>query len=274
MDIDHQLCIAAYEEAFKSLNLSEIKKLPNDHWCKLAIHANILSDAENKPEIIAKFKEKFAYGQIKTDYEYECGIELVNIDKRSLPLLFKNNNYNYAIIHKIIKDFYTLGKEYTLIKTVDTLKNVEIEYSFDKKSIYKTYTNTWAIKEKKLTVINFSNAFLTDKIKNDPKRTLKGKSLMIHYSFIVKDGLIHPIAKIELPVSPNVSMTIHIDIHPDSQEASELAIIEYYKEFDNILKERIDSTLRKVYNLSKKELEKLSLKDKKDYLTLIEMREF
>ncbi len=62
--------------------------------------------------------------------------------------------------------------------------------------------------------IQFSNFYKTENHKKTirPKK-LKGKNMTLYYKFVVKNGKLHPIAHIDYPVAPNVSIPFIFDIH-------------------------------------------------------------
>lgn len=207
--------------------------------------------------------------------ETECIVGFEDIEIPMIATLLDDNHYNYEIVERAINKFFKLGEKYKLFKNLKKVKSLKIEDNvsmgrrWDRDNPNTLFPNTQTISN-----IQFSNFYKTENHKKTirPKK-LKGKNMTLYYNFIVKNGKLHPIANIDYPVAPNVSIPFVFDIHPDSIEASNEKFTKYYNELDERLNKRINQILKKELGFNDKDISVLTIDDKLNYLIVAEMQE-
>lgn len=207
------------------------------------------------------------------DYASICIIGFRNIKPPMIAKLLEDNQYNYEIVEKAINQFFNLGEKYKLFKSLKPIKNLKIEETLS--NVYRWDSedqNTFYAYEKTISNIQFSNFYKTENHKSTfrPKK-LKGKNMTLYYRFVLRNGEIHPIAKMDYPVAPNVSIPIEFDIHPNAIEESNEKFAKYYNELDERLNKRVNQILKKELKLTTKDIAELSMDDKINYLIISEM---
>jgi len=278
METIEKVFIHAFENAFKTVNTHNIKYDDTISW-ELGIILADYVNTENKKNEVAEIQCDFNYNyRYKSDqlpFDYQCIYRFRNLKPNAIEKLFEDNNYNYEIVEKVINEFHQLGEKYKLFKSKRPTKGLKIH---DCLSVNENKEKGRELvlydMPKNISNIKFANFYKTD-IHKAPihAKKLKGKNLSLRYIIVVKNNELHPIVMIDFPTFPNASMNIILDIHPDHKAESEAIYKEKYAEFEKILQNKVNQILRKELDLDNKLINKLSLEDKIDYLTIAEMAE-
>jgi len=202
-------------------------------------------------------------------YNFNSVISFANVNKKVIATVFKNNNYNYQLIHETIQSFYNLGKQYGLFEEISELKNIDIENTF--KAGYRENGKPYHITPSETNIADLTLSDFFKTAANTTNGKLRKKRISIYYTFPIKNNEVHPIAHIEIPVSMDRKHKILIDIHPENKELNEKNIQTSFNTFDQQLRERIDLILKKELKMDKNLLESLKLEEKLEYLKVAEM---
>jgi hypothetical protein len=232
-------------------------------------NADIIKDENDKQTIQMGFGKNNNYMYKDHDYDFNCLFQFANMNKKMVASFFQNIKYNYDVIHDAIHAFYKVGHDYGLFDSMDTISDLSIQNFFKAPYQANGKSNKLNSTGTKVSEINFTDFFKTKK--NAHKGKLKSRRLSVYYKFVVKDGEIHPLALVSIPVSINHTQGITLDIHPSAKEFNEKKLIEGLEKLDETLKERIDMILRKELKLKNKFLETLTFEDKLNYLKVAEM---
>jgi hypothetical protein len=269
------LFLTAYSDTFKTVETIDLVFSDDERWFTSTIVASFLNNmntSNNVSKIFCGFSNRFRFDLKNVDCE--CTVGFINMNDQMISELLDANRYNYDLIIKTIKEFYKLGERYKLFKSMKPIKNFKIEDGLTTRSIMSNGERMATSASRTVSNIQFSNFYKTDLHKTPGSRKkLKGKNLTVHYDMMLINSKLHPLAIIEFPISPNVSIRTIVDIHPDNDEDSEQKIKTRYVELDILLQNRINKVLKKELGLESKVISKLSIDEKLDYLTIAEMSE-
>lgn len=263
--------IQACKNFLKDQDIDQINTGESNHYFNNAFIADI---KDSSAKIILRFKHKVGYPNKCVDYEKECVIGFENMNIKTVGELLKPHQYNYAFIEKAIKHLYTLGETYKLFKTLKPIKYIKVEETLVSRDLWTHYENTQFASTKNISNIQFSNFYKTElhKLERGAKK-LKGKNMTLCYHFVLRDNEIHPLVMIDYPVTPNASMELVFDIHPDKQQEAEERLVNYSSELEERLIKRVNQVLKKELQFTNKILATLTTEDKINYLTVAEMSE-
>lgn len=263
----NQVC----KDFFKVQDIDQINTGESNHYFN---NTFIVDIKESSSKVIFRFKGKVGYPNKCVDYEKECIIGFENMNSKTVGKLLEPKQYNYAFIEKAIKHLYTLGENYKLFKTLKPIKYIKVEETLVSRDLWTHYENTQFASTKNISNIQFSNFYKTElhKLERGAKK-LKGKNMTLCYHFVVRDNEIHPLVMIDYPVTPNASMELVFDIHPDKQQEAEERLVNYSSELEERLIKRVNQVLKKELQFNNKTLATLTTEDKINYLTVAEMSE-
>lgn len=273
---EHQeLFLAAYTDTFKTVEPIDLVFSDEERWYTSTIvtsFINTMNTSNNVSKIFCGFSNRFRFNMQNVDCE--CTIGFINMNEKMIADLMATNHYYYDLLTKTIEDFYKLGEHYKLFKSMKPIKNFKIEDGLTTRSVMKNGDRMATSVSRTISNIQFSNFYKTDLHKKPGSRKkLKGKNMTVYYNMMLIQGKLHPLAFIEFPISPNISIRTIIDIHPDNKTDSEQKIKIRYDELDTLLQNRINKILKKELSLDAKLISKLTIEEKLDYLTIAEMSE-
>lgn len=271
MTDDQENLIKVCQQAFKNQGSATIKRDENTHFFNNTIAVDMKNSSS---KVIFRFKGKVGYPNKCVDYEKECVIGFENMNIKAVGELLEPNQYNYSFIEKAIQHLYQLGENYKLYKTLKPVRYIKIEETLVSRDLWTHYQNTLFASTKNISNIQFSNFYKTSLHKQEKgRKKLKGKNMTLCYHFVLRNNKIHPLVIIDYPVSPNASIELVFDIHPDQEQEAEERLLKYSSELEERLIKRVNQVLKKELNFTDKTLAPLTTEDKINYLTIAEMSE-
>lgn len=199
---------------------------------------------------------------ISKPYNYTFNIYFKNLLKPHVKEFFDEKNYSYDLLDQTIQELFKIGEKYSFYREMTTISNNRVEDSF----MQNGYPRKSSLKS--LTKISLSG-FLTDKYTND--KPLK-KVAQQHVNFYLSEnGEIHPIMTLFLPYSSSANFLCSINLHPSQRESQIKHLKQIKKEFTEHLIEHFDNLLKRKLKLKKEELSQMTIKEKLNYIPVIEM---
>lgn len=213
--------------------------------------------------ISGRFEENnFPLKVAETQYYTSCTFTLSKLTDSNIDYLFRNNDYNYDLVTKIINDLFNIGQSFGFYTEMTPIKNFEIKDYFSKIiSSRKTVAPT--VTKLKLSTV------LSDKSTNG-KLTKKTAVLLLEFK-LSEDNELHPVLCLSMPYSISNFTRIYIHLHPSkrTEQINQMPII--IQEFEELLIKQLDFVLNRTLKIKKEELKNLTLAEKRNYLTVIEM---
>lgn len=198
----------------------------------------------------------------ETIYNHDCSFHLTNMSDGDVSYLFRDNNYNYDVVEQIINGLFKLGQDFSFYTEMSPIQNIKLENNFNKNGIQKAVFVPTVTKLALSTVLADKNA------SGKPTK----KTAIVHLAFMISDdNEIHPVLNLAIPYSVSKFTRFSIHLHPSKRDEQIKHIPIILKEFENLLIGHLDFVLTKFLKIKKNELSKMTLKDKKNYLPVIEM---
>jgi hypothetical protein len=189
------------------------------------------------------------------------------IGKQQAKKLFSNLNYNY--VYKVIEQCYNIGENLGFYEKIARNENFNLAdgFNFDRKET--------KIKQKVNVVLTnigeiFFHPMLVEQ-NTDNLRWIIKKSICIYVRFKIINNELHPILLLTLPYAPRKNITFHLDLHPSFTEPSHLQCQVITHTFKETLSSYLDTLLKRHLKMKVREIKKLTIEDKKNYLMIAHM---
>jgi hypothetical protein len=255
-DIKH---IEAFNDFFGKSIRSEYSTVRNERG---DYHVMNTSPFDNK--IIRCHFKKFAYPVTiaETIYKNNCSFHLTNMSDVDVSYIFRDNDYNYDVVEKVINALFKLGQEFSFYTEMSPIQNIKLENNFNKNGIQK------AVIVPTVTKLTLSSILADKSASGKPTK----KTAIVHLAFMVSDdNQLHPVLELAIPYSVSKFTRFLIHLHPSKRDEQIKHIPVILKEFENLLITHLDFVLTKFLKIKKNELDTMTLEDKKNYLPVIEM---
>lgn len=197
-------------------------------------------------------------------YRTDCQINTRGVPYDVLKDIFEAQNYNYELVEKALLDCFEIGQSFSFFNTMQDIKNIKLHDSFD-----------YSYDEPRITVKNISKLNLASFLKprNDGKPLNKVVSHSVRF-FVSDDNETHPVMYLTIPYCSSSSFVIKIYLHPSQKESQLDNLNLQINDFKKLLEDHLDFLLNKRIKLAKDEIARLILKEKLNYIPILEMNAF
>lgn len=201
----------------------------------------------------------------ETNYDTSCRFQLRNMSDAELEYLFRDNNYNYDLVKKMIDDLFEIGQNFKFFTEMTPIKNFELKDSYNKQITYRSESIQTATK------ITLSSIVANKNIQGKPTK----KTSFFHLGFYLsEENEIHPILTLIISYSTTKYVRFDINLHPSKRDELISSISNMLNEFEGLLIKQLDFVLNKTLKIKKDELQTLTLEEKKNYLSVVDMVKF
>lgn len=225
------------------------------NWCEITGILNIGG---------RKFKDSYVkvyfYHNPETYIYTHSAITFEKIPKRVLKEIFNNQNYNYDLVETIINELFTIGKSFSFYKDISTIKNVNIEGTLNLDQFGQSTP-------KNVTKLTLAPFLKDTRAGSQPIKRMARQSI----KFKLFDDNICPIMELIMPYSNTDYFHAMIHLHPSMKDKQIEKIEELKESFRTQLEEQLEIVLNKKLKISKDDIKKMTLQEKRNYIPVLEM---
>lgn len=234
---------------------NEIWNRTDANWSEITGILNI-----GGKEFMDSYITGYFYHNHETHKHTFSNIQFIKIPKRIIVDIFNNETYNYDLVKIIINELFTIGQSFGFYKKMSTIKNIRIEESLSPDNFGMPVLKNVS----KLTLANFLN---TKRSGRHPINKIIKQS--IRYKCI--EDNICPLIEIAMPYSNTEYFHNVIHLHPSMKDIQIAKIDELKDNFTAQLEQRLDIVLIKKLKLSEDDIKNMTLKEKQNYIPVLEM---
>lgn len=187
------------------------------------------------------------------------------VKKEQVEKLFEHLNYEY--VDKVIASCYVMGQDLGFYESMNRNPTFNLADGFN---FLKNKITT----KSKVVLTNIGEIHFQPTVveqNTDNLRWIRKKSICVYVRFKVINNELHPFVLLTLPYAPRKNITLHLDLHPSFVQESQTQFNVIMKDFENTLSHYLGTLLKRHLKMKQKDLDKLSLEDKKNYLIIAHM---
>lgn len=187
------------------------------------------------------------------------------VKKEQVEKLFEGLNYEY--VDKVIAACYTMGESLGFYENITRNPTFNLADGFN---FLKNKTTS----KSKVVLTNIGEIHFQPTVveqNTDNLKWIRKKSICVYVRFKIINNELHPFILLTIPYAPRKNITLHLDLHPSFVEESKTQFNLIMKEFEDTLSYYLGTLLKRHLNMKQKDLDKLSLEDKKNYLMIAHM---
>lgn len=187
------------------------------------------------------------------------------VKKEQVEQLFSHLNYEY--MDKIIAACYAMGNDLGFYENINRNPTFNLADGFN---FLKNKTTS----KSKAVLTNIGEIHFQPTVveqNTDNLRWIRKKSICVYVRFKIINNETHPFVLLTIPYAPRKNITLHVDLHPSFAEESKTKFNLIMKEFEDTLSYYLGTLLKRHLKMKQKDLDKLSLEDKKNYLIIAHM---
>lgn len=185
--------------------------------------------------------------------------------KDDIAKLFSHLNYDY--VEKVIQACYAMGSELGFYEKMKKNETFNLGDGFNGR--------LGKVNAKSIVVLtNIGEIYFQPVLveqNTDNLRWIVKKSICVYVRFKIINNELHPFVLLTLPYAPRKNITFHLDLHPSFEASSNIYLNVIVNEFEITLSNYLGTLLKRHLKIKAKDLEKLSLVDKKNYLIIAHM---
>ena len=185
--------------------------------------------------------------------------------KDDIAKLFSHLNYDY--VEKVIQACYAMGSELGFYEKMKKNETFNLGDGFNGR--------LGKVNAKSVVVLtNIGEIYFQPVLveqNTDNLRWIVKKSICVYVRFKIINNELHPFVLLTLPYAPRKNITFHLDLHPSFEASSNIYLNVIVNEFEITLSNYLGTLLKRHLIIKAKDLEKLSLVDKKNYLIIAHM---
>lgn len=185
--------------------------------------------------------------------------------KDDIAKLFSHLNYDY--VEKVIQACYAMGSELGFYEKMKKNETFNLGDGFNGR--------LGKVNAKSVVVLtNIGEIYFQPVLveqNTDNLRWIVKKSICVYVRFKIINNELHPFVLLTLPYAPRKNITFHLDLHPSFEASSNIYLNVIVNEFEITLSNYLGTLLKRHLKIKAKDLEKLSLVDKKNYLIIAHM---
>lgn len=185
--------------------------------------------------------------------------------KDDIAKLFSHLNYDY--VEKVIQACYAMGSELGFYEKMNKNETFNLGDGFNGR--------LGKVNAKSVVVLtNIGEIYFQPVLveqNTDNLRWIVKKSICVYVRFKIINNELHPFVLLTIPYAPRKNITFHLDLHPSFEASSNIYLNVIVNEFEITLSNYLGTLLKRHLKIKAKDLEKLSLVDKKNYLIVAHM---
>lgn len=187
------------------------------------------------------------------------------VKKEQVMKLFEHLNYEY--VDNVISTCYEIGQDCGFYEKINRIESLNLADGF-------AFTKNKITTRSKVVLSNIGEIHFQPLVveqNTDNLRWIFKKSICMYVRFKIINNELHPFILLTLPYAPRKNITFHLDLHPSFVEESKTKFLSIKKEFEDTLLHYMGTLLKRHLKMKAKDLDKLSLEDKKNYLIIAHM---
>lgn len=257
----------AYDDLFKnsSFKLIDIQKHNKNFYNFIGGDGNTrailsLTDPEHHPKVIN--------GSSLVHSEYLNANSILFFEKakrEQVEKLFETLNYEY--LNNVISACYAMGQDFGFYENMSMLKAFSLADCF-------SFSKNKTTPRSKVVLTNIGEIHFQPVVveqNTDNLKWIRKKSICAYVRFKIVNNELHPFVLLTVPYAPRKNITFDLDLHPLSKDESIEAFNLVVNTFESTLSNYMNTLLKRHLKMKVKELELLSIEDKKNYLIVAHM---
>lgn len=185
--------------------------------------------------------------------------------KQQAESLFQK--YNYDFFNRVVSSCYEIGEYFGFYKSILLKTPFNLADGFDfKKQKITPKAKCFIFKYGDITF----HPILVEQ-NTDNLHWIVKKSICVYVRFKIINNELHPFVLLTIPYSPRKNITFHLDLHSSFKPEVDNKLVSIKQEYTEALAHYMGILLKRYFKMKAKEIEQLSLEEKKDYLMIAHM---